>query len=171
MYQHSHSNTSDFWVKVLHPTRHKIGHFRDVPQANLLAWYGKTKPNTTKAHIQRSKEMRYNTKTKSKFSRLLWHMAWKREGQFLFWCFINMSLNYLQLFANSAARAIINDDKTATCNLPDQLQCSTATVYYQPQCFMWILQYLQHVFTNHLRPTQPPTLNGTGNDYRPKGSG
>jgi len=37
-------------VKVLHPTRHKIGHFGDVPQANLLAWYGKTKPNTTKAH-------------------------------------------------------------------------------------------------------------------------
>jgi len=26
------------WVKVLHPTQHKIG---DVPQANLLAWYGK----------------------------------------------------------------------------------------------------------------------------------
>jgi len=31
---------------VLHPTRHRIGHFRDVPQANLLAWYVKTKPNT-----------------------------------------------------------------------------------------------------------------------------
>jgi len=25
-------------VKVLRPTRHKIGHFRDVPQASLLAW-------------------------------------------------------------------------------------------------------------------------------------
>jgi len=34
------------------PLHTKIGHFRDVPQANLLAWYGKTKPNTTKAPIQ-----------------------------------------------------------------------------------------------------------------------
>ena len=43
-------------VKVLRPTRHKIDHFGDVPQANRLAWYGKkTKPNTTKAHIQQSK--------------------------------------------------------------------------------------------------------------------
>jgi len=49
------------WDKVLRPTRHKIGHFRDVPQANLLASYGKTKPNTTKAHIHQSKEMFYNT--------------------------------------------------------------------------------------------------------------
>jgi len=30
-------------VKILHPTRHKMGHFRDVPQANLLARYGKNK--------------------------------------------------------------------------------------------------------------------------------
>jgi len=49
-------------VKVLHPNRHKIGHFGDVPQAKLLAWYGKkTKPNTTKAHIHQSKEMYNNT--------------------------------------------------------------------------------------------------------------
>ena len=32
------------------------------PQANLLAWYEKTKPNTTKACIHKSKEMYYNTK-------------------------------------------------------------------------------------------------------------
>jgi len=50
------------WVNVLHLTWYKIGHFGDVLQANLLAWYGKTKPNTTKAHIQQSKEMYYNTK-------------------------------------------------------------------------------------------------------------
>jgi len=50
------------WIKVLHVTQHKIGHFEDVPQANLLAWYGKTKPNTTKAHIHQSKQMYYNTK-------------------------------------------------------------------------------------------------------------
>jgi len=28
-------------VVVLRPTRHKISHFGDVPQANLLPWYGK----------------------------------------------------------------------------------------------------------------------------------
>jgi len=39
---------------VLHLTPYTIGHFGDVPQANLLAWYGKTKPNTTKAHIRQS---------------------------------------------------------------------------------------------------------------------
>jgi len=48
-------------VMVLHPTRHKIGYFRDVPQDNLLAWYGKNKPNTTKAYIHQSKET-YNIK-------------------------------------------------------------------------------------------------------------
>jgi len=39
------------WVKVLRSTRHKVGHFGHVPQANLLAWYGKAKSNKTKAHI------------------------------------------------------------------------------------------------------------------------
>jgi len=43
------------WVVVLRPTWHKIGHFGDVSQANLLAWYGKTKPDTTKARIHQSK--------------------------------------------------------------------------------------------------------------------
>jgi len=41
--------------------RLKIGLFGDVPQANRLVWYGKTKPNTTKARIHQSKET-YNTK-------------------------------------------------------------------------------------------------------------
>jgi len=49
-------------VQVLRHTQHKICHFGDVPQANLLASYGKTKPNTTKAHIHQSKEMHNNTK-------------------------------------------------------------------------------------------------------------
>jgi len=51
-------NTVHWLIKVLRPTRHKIGHFRDVLQANLLAWYR----NTTQAHIHQSKEMYYNTK-------------------------------------------------------------------------------------------------------------
>jgi len=40
-----------------------IGHFGDAPHANLLACHGKTKPNTTKAHIHQLKEMYYNTRT------------------------------------------------------------------------------------------------------------
>jgi len=40
-----------------HSNRHKIGHLKDVLQASLLAWYAKTKPNTTKAHIHQSKEI------------------------------------------------------------------------------------------------------------------
>ena len=38
------------------PARHKIGHFGDVPQANLLAWYGKTKPNTKKHTFSNQKK-------------------------------------------------------------------------------------------------------------------
>jgi len=38
-------------LRFLRPTRHKTGHFGDVPRANLLPWYGKTKPNTTKARL------------------------------------------------------------------------------------------------------------------------
>ena len=76
------------WVKVLRPTRHKIGHFGDVPQANLLAWYWKTRPNTTKAHIHQSKEMQCTTtqnkqKTKARFNRLLGHPACKQRGPIL----------------------------------------------------------------------------------------
>jgi len=49
-------------LRFLHPIPHKIGHFGNVPQASLLAWYGKTKPNTTKALIHQSKEIYYNAK-------------------------------------------------------------------------------------------------------------
>jgi len=74
------------WVKVLHPTRHKVGHFRYVLQTNQLAWYGKTKPNTTKTHIHQSKEILvacYDIRPGN------------REGLFWFWCFINLWLTYL----------------------------------------------------------------------------
>jgi len=49
--------TQKFWRSasyVLRPTQHIVGHFRDVPQANLVAWYGK--------HNHQSEEMYYNTK-------------------------------------------------------------------------------------------------------------
>jgi len=51
-----------------------------------LAWYGRTKPNTTKAQIYQSKEMYYkikHKKTKARFSRLLQHLDWKRRGPIL----------------------------------------------------------------------------------------
>ena len=60
----SANHLARYWllVKVLHPTQHTTGHFGEIPQANLLAWYGKTTPNITKAHIHQLKEMYYNTK-------------------------------------------------------------------------------------------------------------
>jgi len=48
------------WIVVIRLTRHKISLWRCSP-TNLFAWYGKTKPNTTKARIHQSKDM-YNTK-------------------------------------------------------------------------------------------------------------
>jgi len=67
------------------PARHKVGHFGDVPQANLLACYGKTKPNTKSTHspIKRNIQHEINTKTKARFSRLLQQPAWKRRGPIL----------------------------------------------------------------------------------------
>jgi len=53
-------------VVVLRPTELKIGHFGDINQASVLAWYGKAEPKTTKAHIHQSKELYYNTKLTQK---------------------------------------------------------------------------------------------------------
>jgi len=41
--QSAHAAVNTKLVKVLRPTQHKIRHFRDIPQANLLAWYVKRK--------------------------------------------------------------------------------------------------------------------------------
>jgi len=63
-------------VKVLRPTRHKIGHFGDVPDPKPISWLGmeKTKPNTAKACIHQSKEMHYNMKqTQTR----MWANVWK----------------------------------------------------------------------------------------------
>jgi len=49
-------------VEVLHPTRHKIGHFGDVfPEKISRLGMEKTKSNTIKARIPQSKELYYNT--------------------------------------------------------------------------------------------------------------
>ena len=55
------------WDKT-QPIRHKAGYFGDVPQANVLAWCRKTKPNTTKVHIHQSKGMYHNTKYTQKLT-------------------------------------------------------------------------------------------------------
>jgi len=97
-----HVQTHGYWLRFYIPlSQHKIGHFRDVPQANLLTWYGKTKPNTTKAHIHQSKEM-YDTKlTQEKLKTGLVASYDIRPGNgvglFWFWCFINLSLTLTHL--------------------------------------------------------------------------
>ena len=72
------------WVVILRPTRHKIGHFRDIsPSQSIGLVWKKTKPNTTKAHIHQWKKCTTTQKTKATFSRLLRHPAWKRSGSIL----------------------------------------------------------------------------------------
>ena len=70
------------WVVVLRPTRHKIGHFGDLSTSQSLGLVRKKL-----ARIHQSKEMYYSTKqtqkTKARFSRLLWHPAWKWSGSVL----------------------------------------------------------------------------------------
>jgi len=74
--------TNNRRVKVVRPNQHKIGHSGDVPQDNLLAWHGKTKPSTTKARIQNKSTTTQNKhkKTKARFSRPLRHPVWKCSG-------------------------------------------------------------------------------------------
>jgi len=57
---------------VLRPTRHKTGHFRDIPQANLLAWYGKLniaqQKHTFTNQKTRTTTQNKHKKTKARFS-------------------------------------------------------------------------------------------------------
>ena len=57
------------------------------PQANLLVWYGKPKPNTKKHaftnHKKRTTTQNKHKKTKARFSCLLRHPAWKCSGSIL----------------------------------------------------------------------------------------
>jgi len=63
------------WVKVLRPTRHKIGHFGDASKP--ISWLGMEKQNLTQqkhAFTNQNKIVQHkiNTqKTKTRFSRLL----------------------------------------------------------------------------------------------------
>jgi len=77
------------------PTQHKIGHYGNVPQANLSTWYGKTKPNTTKAHspIKRNVlQHKINTKKLKPGLVAAYDIRpGNGEGLFWFWHFINLS--------------------------------------------------------------------------------
>jgi len=44
------TNRTGLTESRLYVPRHKIGYFGHVPQVNLLAWYGKTKPNIKSTH-------------------------------------------------------------------------------------------------------------------------
>jgi len=61
------------WIVVLRPTRHK----KDVSEANLLAWYGKTKPNTKKHAFNNQKKC---TTTQNKHKLEVWTNA-QRDGR------------------------------------------------------------------------------------------
>jgi len=85
------------WVKVLRPTRHKIGHFGD--QTNLLAWSEKATPNATKHTFT---NQNHCTTTQNKHKKLKPGLVasydirpGNGEGLFLFRRFINLSLTYL----------------------------------------------------------------------------
>jgi len=54
--------STGYWLRFYVPLNTKWGISEMFPQASLLAWYGKTKHNTTKAHIHQSKEMYNYTK-------------------------------------------------------------------------------------------------------------
>jgi len=41
-------------LRFFHPTRHKIGHFGDVPQAHLLAWYDSCSKKHSNDQLQSS---------------------------------------------------------------------------------------------------------------------
>jgi len=56
---HTHTRTHTL-VKVLRPTRHKMGHFGDVPQASLLAAVKKNQ-NLTQQHHTFTNQKKYTT--------------------------------------------------------------------------------------------------------------
>jgi len=85
------------WVNRLRPTRHTISHFVEVPHANLLAWHGKTKPNTTKVTNQNKCTTTQNKHKELKPGLVACYdiQPGNREGLLLFRCFINLSLTHL----------------------------------------------------------------------------
>jgi len=85
-------------VKVLRPTRHKIGHFRDVSQANLLACYEKQNLTQQKHTYTNQKKCTTTQNTQKLKPGLVTCCDIRpKNGVGLFWfqSFINLSLTYL----------------------------------------------------------------------------
>ena len=86
---------------VLHPTQQKIGHFRDVPQANLLEKqismekHKLTQQKHTFANQKKCAAMQNKQKLKSGLVASHDIRPGNGEGLFLFRRFINLSLTYL----------------------------------------------------------------------------
>jgi len=94
----------NYWllVQLLCPTRHKIGHFGDVPQAKLLAWYGK---NLTQQKHTFTNQKKCTT-TQNKHKKLKPVLVTSDDiqpgnGEGLFWFrhFINLTLTYLDTYS------------------------------------------------------------------------
>jgi len=84
---------------VLHPTRHKTGHFGDVPKP--ISWLGVEKLNLTQQrHIFTNQKKCTTTQNKHKKTKARFiasYDIWPGNGEGLFWFrhFINLSLTYL----------------------------------------------------------------------------
>jgi len=63
-----------------------------------LAWYGKNKPNTTKAHIHQFKTNVQYKKLKPGLVASYDIQPGNGQGLFWFWHFINLSLAYLDTY-------------------------------------------------------------------------
>jgi len=90
------SSIYSYWllVKVLHPTRHKMSHFRDIPKP--ISWLGMEKQNHTFINEKKC------TTTQQKHKKIKPGLVasydirpGNGEGQFLFRRIINMSSTYL----------------------------------------------------------------------------
>jgi len=79
--------SAGYWLTITsHST--KIGHFGDVPQANLFDWYGKKQNLTQQKHTFANQKKCTTTqnkhkKTTARFSCLLQHLAGKRREPIL----------------------------------------------------------------------------------------
>jgi len=93
-------NSRFYWIKVLHPTRHKIRHFGDIlPSQSLGIVLMKLKLTQQKHRFTTQKKC---TTTHNKHKKLKPGLVdsydilpGNREGLFWFWRFINLRLTYL----------------------------------------------------------------------------
>jgi len=71
----------------------QMGHFGHVPQVNLLAWYGKTKPNTKSTHSPIKRNVLQHKKLKPGLVASYDIWPGNEGGLFWFWHFKNLRAN------------------------------------------------------------------------------